>query len=176
MIIPRRFLNRFSRTPKPPTAASPPPKAVFLSLSFHVLFRFSAAAQASLHRPAPRIRSRATLIPLLRPLDRRKGFENTHRQHHQRRESPNPAARVSRQVPHGNRSCASCACRIAKPEWGGWVGYTLQQAHPIIYSEIRMFISKTAISDFPFTHKSNFGTLSGMGEDLCPCCLIFEIL
>ena len=73
MIIPRRFLNRFSRTPKPPTAASPPPKAVFLSLSFHVLFRFSAAAQASLHRPAPRTRSRATLIPLLRPLDRRKG-------------------------------------------------------------------------------------------------------
>ena len=72
MIIPRRFLNRFSRTPKPPTAASPPPKAVFLSLSFHVLFRFSAAAQASLHRPAPRTRSRATLIPLLRPLDRRK--------------------------------------------------------------------------------------------------------
>ena len=74
MIIPRRFLNRFSRTPKPPTAASPPPKAVFLSLSFHVLFRFSAAAQASLHRPAPRTRSRATLIPLLRPLDRRKGL------------------------------------------------------------------------------------------------------
>ena len=77
MIIPRRFLNRFSRTPKPPTAASPPPKAAFISLSFHhrrVLFRFSAAAQASLHRPAPRTRSRATLIPLLRPLDRRKGL------------------------------------------------------------------------------------------------------
>ena len=55
-----------------PTAA---PKAAFISLSFHhrrVLFRFSAAAQASLHRPAPRTRSRATLIPLLRPLDRRK--------------------------------------------------------------------------------------------------------
>ena len=51
------------------------PKAAFISLSFHhrrVLFRFSAAAQASLHRPAPRTRSRATLIPLLRPLDRRK--------------------------------------------------------------------------------------------------------
>ena len=98
------------------------PKAAFISLSFHrrrVLSRFSAAAQASLHRPAPRTRSRATLIPLLRPLDRRKGFENTHRQHHQRRESPNPAARVSRQVPRGNRSCASCACRIANPEWGG---------------------------------------------------------
>ena len=53
------------------------PKAAFISLSFHhrrVLFRFSAAAQASLHRPAPRTRSRATLIPLLRPLDRRKGL------------------------------------------------------------------------------------------------------
>ena len=57
-----------------PTAA---PKAAFISLSFHrrrVLFRFPAAAQASLHRPAPRTRSRATLIPLLRPLDRRKGL------------------------------------------------------------------------------------------------------
>ena len=52
------------------------PMSAFISLSFHhrrVLFRFSAAAQASLHRPAPRTRSRATLIPLLRPLDRRKG-------------------------------------------------------------------------------------------------------
>ena len=45
------------------------PKAAFLSLSFR--FHFTAAAQASLHRPAPRTRSRATLIPLLRPLDRR---------------------------------------------------------------------------------------------------------
>ena len=55
-----------------PTAA---PKAAFISLSFHrrrVLSRFSADAQASLHRPAPRTRSRTTLIPLLRPLDRRK--------------------------------------------------------------------------------------------------------
>ena len=50
--------------PPPPTAAPQKP----LSFRFH----FTAAAQASLHRPAPRTRSRATLIPLLRPLDRRK--------------------------------------------------------------------------------------------------------
>ena len=48
-----------------PTAAPQKP----LSFRFH----FTAAAQASLHRPAPRTQSRATLIPLIRPLDRRKG-------------------------------------------------------------------------------------------------------
>ena len=48
-----RLHNRFSRTPQPQTAAPPPLKQ-------------------SLHRPAPRTRSLATLIPLLRPLDRRK--------------------------------------------------------------------------------------------------------
>ena len=48
------------------SAISSPQKP--LSFRFH----FTAAAQASLHRPAPRTRSRATLIPLLRPLDCRK--------------------------------------------------------------------------------------------------------
>ena len=51
---------------QPPRRTAAPQKP--LSFRFH----FTAAAQASLHRPAPRTRSRATLIPLLRPLDRRK--------------------------------------------------------------------------------------------------------
>ena len=124
--------------------------------------RFHFAFISPPPRSFPLFRRRSSIAPPTRPTHPKSGnphpapstprppqrTKDTHRQHHQRREPSNPTARVSRQMPQGNRSCASCACRIAKPEWGGWVGYTLQQAHPIIYSEIRMFISKTMVIYF----------------------------
>ena len=60
-----RFQTIAARTSQPPSQP--------LFKGIQTPNRRAAAAQASLHRPAPRTRSRATLIPLLRPLDRRKG-------------------------------------------------------------------------------------------------------
>ena len=95
--------------------------------------RFHFAFISPPPRSFPLFRRRSSIAPPTRPTHPKSGnphpapstprppqrTENTHRQHHQRREPSNPTARVSRQMPQGNRSCASCACRIANPEWGG---------------------------------------------------------
>ena len=77
-----RLHNRFSRTPQPQAAAPPPLK----------------------HRSTDPPHAPEVGLPSSRPFapsTAARNLKNTHRQHHQRREPPNPAASVSRRMSQG---------------------------------------------------------------------------